>query len=198
MDATMAVVSSTAHHGTQTAKSAERTLVDRARDMDGEAWDALYGEHYAAIYRYAHIRVGDPQIAEDLASEVFLQAVKSIGRYRYRGISFRAWLYRIAHNVTADHGRKMVSRSRVESPTNVDDLNPSQPDFAPAIAQRGELDTAIRQLTEDQQQVVILRFVESLTIAETAAATNRTEGAVKALQHRGVARLRQLISRDGD
>ena len=196
MDATMVVVTSTARPFEATPQSAEQTMIERARDMDGEAWDALYNEHHSAIYRYAHVRVGDKGIAEDLASEVFLQAVRSIGRYRYRGISFRAWLYRIAHNVTADHRRKMASRSRVESPTNVDDLDPSQPDFAPAVDQRGELETAIRQLTDEQQQVVILRFVESLSVAETAVATNRTEGAVKALQHRGVARLRKLMSRE--
>ena len=197
----MVVVTSTARPFEATLKSAEQTMIERARDMDGEAWDALYNEHHSAIYRYAHVRVGDKGIAEDLASEdlaseVFLQAVRSIGRYRYRGISFRAWLYRIAHNVTTDHRRKMASRSRVESATNVDDLDPSQPDFAPAVAQRGELEAAIRQLTDEQQQVVILRFVESLSVAEAAAATNRTEGAVKALQHRGVMRLRELMSRE--
>ncbi len=190
----MAVVSSTAQRAGRTVNLAERTLMERARDMDGDAWDALYNEHHGAIYRYAQLRVGDPGIAEDLASEVFLQAVRGIGRYRYRGISFRTRLYRIAHNVTADHHRRMASRGRVEVPTNVDDLDPSLPDFAPAVDQRGELETAIRQLTEDQQQVVILRFVESLSIAETTAATNRSEGAVKALQHRGVARIHQLMS----
>lgn len=195
----MVVVTSTARPFKANPQSAERTLIDRARDMDGEAWDALYNEHHSAIYRYAHVRVrvGDDGIAEDLASEVFLQAVRSIGKYRYRGITFRAWLYRIAHNVTADHRRRMVSRSRVESPTNVDDLDPSQPDFAPTVDQRGELEAAIRQLTEEQQQVVILRFVESLSVAETAAATNRSEGAVKALQHRAMARLRKILSREG-
>ncbi len=194
----MVVVTSTARRFEAPAQSAEGTLIERAREMDGDAWDALYNEHHSAIYRYAHVRVGDDGIAEDLASEVFLQAVRSIGKYRYRGITFRAWLYRIAHNVTADHRRKMVSRSRIESPTNIDDLDPSQPDFAPSVDQRGELEAAIRQLTEEQQQVVILRFVESLSVAETAAATNRSEGAVKALQHRAMAQLRKIMSAEAN
>jgi RNA polymerase sigma-70 factor (ECF subfamily) len=195
MDAIMVVVNSTAGSIKARVETSEKTLIDRARAMDGDAWDQLFSEHHSAIYRYVHIRLGNKQAAEDLASEVFLQAVRSISRYRYRGISFRAWLYRIAHNVTADHRRRMATRTKVEAPTNVEDLEPSQPDFAPIIAQRGELETAIRELTDEQQQVVILRFVEGMSVAETAEATKRTPGAVKALQHRGVNRLRQLIKR---
>ena len=193
----MVVVNSTAPRARQSVEASEKTLIDRARAMDGDAWDELFSEHHAAIYRYVHLRLGDKQTAEDLASEVFLQAVRSISNYRYRGISFRAWLYRIAHNITADYRRRMVTRKRVESPANVDDLDPSQPDFAPLVAQRGELETAIRELTDEQRQVVILRFVEGLSVSETADATKRTPGAVKALQHRGVNRLRQLLGREG-
>jgi RNA polymerase sigma-70 factor (ECF subfamily) len=172
----------------------EGALIDRARAMEAAAWDALYSEHYRAIYRYAWFRVGDSAAADALAAEVFLEAVRGIGGYRYRGTSFRAWLYRIAHNLTADYLRRSFKRAAHESaePSGTPAL--TDVDFAPALLARRDLHEAVARLTDDQQQIVILRFFEGLSLAEVSAATGRREGAIKSLQHRAIGRLRALLA----
>ncbi|HMO55680.1 MAG TPA: sigma-70 family RNA polymerase sigma factor [Tepidiformaceae bacterium] len=171
----------------------ERSLVERARAMDTEAWDQLYLEHYGPIRRYASFRVNDPSAADDIAAEVFLEAVRGIQRYRYRGVAFRAWLYRIAHNLTADYRRRSASRQANEAPAEptLGDL-PCE-DFVPALERERDLRAAVAMLTEEQQQVVILRFFEGLSLAETAEATGRRAGAIKSLQHRALERLRVIL-----
>ena len=186
----MAIVTARAKRLEQ-AVDAEADLIARARAKEPAAWDTLYAAHYEAIHRYAYVRVGDPHVAEDLAAEVFLQAVRSIGRYEYRGIAFRAWLYRIAHNLTAGHQRRQLSRGPVD-PLPDEPIIGAAVDLAEQVAGWSDLQAAVRRLTDEQQQVVILRFVEGLSLAEVAQATGRTAGAVKALQHRAVNRLRQL------
>lgn len=174
----------------------ERTLVDLARAMDPDAWDELYAQHYAAIRRYAHFRLGDAALAEDIAAEVFLEALRGIGNYRYRGIAFRAWLYRIAHNLTANHRKKMSARRRHESAGLEADDQVVVDDFAPAVQRERDLKAAVATLTDEQQQVVILRFFEGLTLAETAEVMARKSGAIKSLQHRALQRLRVMLGED--
>lgn len=171
----------------------ERSLVDRARDMDAAAWDELYTLHYGAIQRYASFRVGDPSVADDIAAEVFLEAVRGIAKYRYRGIAFRAWLYRIAHNLTADFRRRSAVRADRETCDDVALALVPDEDFVPGLERSRDLRQAVAQLTEEQQQVVILRFFEGLSLQETAEATGRNSGAIKSLQHRALQRLRSIL-----
>ncbi|MGD9933003.1 MAG: RNA polymerase sigma factor [Dehalococcoidia bacterium] len=168
----------------------EASLIERARRMEGNAWDELYTLHYPAIHRYCAYRVSQPDAAEDLAADVFLQAVRGIGQYRYRGLPFRAWLYRIAHNVTADE-RKRLARNGGVASSVVPEL--ADPDFAPGVVDRRAIATALCELTDDQQQVIILRFLEGLSLQETAAVMRRRAGAIKALQFRAVSRLRDIL-----
>jgi RNA polymerase sigma-70 factor (ECF subfamily) len=173
----------------------EQSLVERARRMDPEAWDEIFCSHHEAIHRYITLRLNDPCAAEDLAADVFVEAVKSIGRYRYRGIAFRAWLYRIAHNLTADYRRRQARRPSVPMP-EAEPIECATGDFTPMLASRDELRGAIQRLTEEQQQVVVLRFYEGLSLAEVAEATGRRAGAVKALQHRALKRMKSLMEAD--
>lgn len=170
----------------------EQTLVERARRMDPEAWDEIFYSHHEAIHRYITLRLNDAATAEDLAADVFVEAVRSIGRYRYRGIAFRAWLYRIAHNLTADHRRRLARRP-VMPMVDFDSALGAEGDFAPGVASRDEVRGALERLTDEQQQVVVLRFYEGLSVAEVAEATGRREGAVKALQHRALKRMKALL-----
>jgi RNA polymerase sigma-70 factor (ECF subfamily) len=170
----------------------EQSLVERARRMDPEAWDEIFCSHHEAIHRYITLRLNDASAAEDLAADVFVEAVKSIGRYRYRGIAFRAWLYRIAHNLTADHRRRMARRPSVPMP-ELEPVECTTGDFAPLLANRDAVRGALEQLTDEQQQVVVLRFFEGLSVTEVAEATGRREGAVKALQHRALRRMKTLM-----
>jgi RNA polymerase sigma-70 factor (ECF subfamily) len=180
------------------AGAAERSLVDRARAMEPAAWDDLYSEHHHAIYRYAYFRLGDAAAAEDLAHEVFLEALRGIKRYEYRGVPFRAWLYRIAHHVSADYQRRRSARPvQVELPDGDAPGTPSEGDFADSVLQRQDLLRALEHLTGEQQQVVILRFFEGLSLAEVAAATGRPEGAVKSMQHRALERMRAVLGKGG-
>lgn len=172
----------------------EGALVDRARAMDAAAWDEIYATHYSAIYRYISFRINGHEASEDLAAEVFLEAVRGIGRYRYRGTSFRAWLYRIAHNVTVDERKRLARRGVVEAPPLALSAEPASPDFAPLLHDRRDLAAALRCLTDDQQQVVILRFIEGLALAEVATVMGRPAGAVKALQHRAMVRMRTVLT----
>jgi RNA polymerase sigma-70 factor (ECF subfamily) len=124
---------------------------------------------------------------------VFLEAVRGIPRYRYRGIAFRAWLYRIAHNLTADARRKLATRSDRETCDETVLSGLSGEDFALGSERRRDIQLALAQLTDEQQQVVILRFFEGLSLAETAEATGRNSGAIKSLQHRALERMRSLL-----
>jgi RNA polymerase sigma-70 factor (ECF subfamily) len=189
----MALVNPGVGHLESLSTSRERSLVDRAREMNPSAWDELYTRHYSAIHRYAMFRLGDAAAADDIAADVFLEAVRGISRYRYRGIAFRAWLYRIAHNLTADSRRRTVARNDHES-RDVEALAAaSAEDFAPGLDRRRDLHVAVGRLTDEQQQVVILRFFEGLSLAEVAEATGRNEGAIKSLQHRALERLRSIL-----
>lgn len=188
----MALVNPSVGHFETLSVSRERSLVDRAREMDATAWDELYTLHYGAIQRYAMFRLSDPVAAEDIAAEVFLEAVRGIGKYRYRGVAFRAWLYRIAHNLTADFRHRLAVRTEQETEdTALDAL--STDDFAPSLERKRDLQTAVALLTDEQQQVVILRYFEGLSLAETAEATGRKSGAIKSLQHRALERLRAIL-----
>ena len=189
----MALVNPRVGHFETLSTTRERSLVERAREMDESAWDELYTLHYGAIRRYAEFRVIDSSLADDIAAEVFLEAVRGIGKYRYRGVAFRAWLYRIAHNLTADVRKRMAIRSDCES-NDPDALHAvSDGDFAPNLERRRDIQSAVALLTDEQQQVVILRFFEGLSLAETAEATGRNSGAIKSLQHRALERLRGIL-----
>lgn len=170
----------------------EQTLVERARRMDPDAWDEIFCSHYEAIHRYVSHRLNDASAAEDVAADVFVEAVRGIGRYRYRGVALRAWLYRIARNLAADHHRRLARRPApihvaVESEARAGN------DVASAVADRDEVRTALEALTDEQQEVVVLRFFEGLSIAEVAEVTGRREGAVKALQHRALKRMKAAM-----
>lgn len=178
------------------ATRVEEQLVERARAKDVAAWDAIYTTHYAAIFNYVWFRVVDQEAAEDIAAEVFVEALRGIGRYRYRGVPFRAWLYRIARNLTIDARRKQLAAAFAESPIPDGFELPEEGDFVVAVGRREDLRRAIAGLTEDQQLVVTLRFFVGLSLSETAATLGRREGAVKALQHRALGRMRSLLSDD--
>lgn len=173
----------------------EASLIERAREMDAGAWDELYTSHHSAIFRYVYVRTRDVNVASELAADVFVQAVQGIRRYRYQGVAFRAWLFRIARNLVADHHRKTT---RTTTETLNEDIGASlgQEDFAENLVERRTLLVTLGQLTPEQQEVVALRFFEGLSLAEVAAATGRRTGAVKALQHRALQRMRAILEKE--
>jgi RNA polymerase sigma-70 factor (ECF subfamily) len=167
--------------------------------MERAAISALYRQHVQAIYRYFYYRVGDEHTAEDLTAEVFLRAIEGLPNYEPRGVPFAAWLYRIAQARMADHFRRRQRTATV----GLDESWPSGEESPLAKVEqssfRGELRAALGQLTPDQQQVIILKFVEGLRNAEVARILGKTEGAVKSLQHRALNALHRLMEQsDGE
>ncbi len=174
----------------------ERDLVRRAQRGEREAFAALYDRHYQAIFNYFYYRLGDQTKAEDLTADLFVRMVEKIDRYRDRGRPFLAWLYTIARNLLTDYYRRQRGQ---EVP--LDDL-PLSDGKSPTdeVERRLAVDClrlALRHLTDVQQQVIIHRFLEKQPIAGVAALLGKTEGAIKALQHRALAALRRAIEKEG-
>ncbi len=166
-------------------------LVERLKRNDSLAWEQCYDAWYPRMYAYAYRRTGDPSGAADIASEVFLRALRDIGRYEDRGLPLEAWLYRIAHARTADH-----LRHRRRHPTARLDAVAEQAilDGANGVIERQAVMSAIQQLTDEQQDVVLLRFYHELPAETVAKVLGRNAGAVRALQFRALRRLRTLLS----
>jgi RNA polymerase sigma-70 factor, ECF subfamily len=177
-----------------TAES-ERRLLERAKAYDINALAEIYDHYESKIYSYIYHRVGSQPVAQDLTSQVFLRVLEAIHNERTWETSFSGWLYRIAHNLVIDHYRRRGRDTQVP----IDDLPtlPSHSEGPEHAAERAltaeTLRTAINRLTEEQAQVVTLRFLEGLSITEVAEATGKTEGAIKAMQYRAVTSLRRLL-----
>lgn len=173
-------------------------LVRAAQDGDRSAFALLYDKYVDVVFRYVLFRVGDRELAEDVTSETFLRALRRITSVTYQGRDVGAWFVTIARNLVLDHVKS--SRFRLEVTTaEVDDsrrveAGPEQQVLAGAT--RTALLECVRQLGDDQRECIVLRFLQGLSVAETAVVMARNEGAVKALQHRAVRRLAQLMPPD--
>jgi RNA polymerase sigma-70 factor (ECF subfamily) len=180
--------------GGEAQEAAEARLVEQARAHDPDAWTEIYRRHAHQVYAYIYYRLGDQHTAEDLAADVFVKAIAGIKGYAYRGTPLLAWLYRIAHNVTADH-RKSASRRTLAEGGDAQYVEERR-DMLRENDDRADMLACIRELTDDQQQVVILRFYHAMSHAEIAQITGKPEGAVKALQTRALRSLRRLMTGD--
>jgi RNA polymerase sigma-70 factor (ECF subfamily) len=169
-------------------------LVSRLKQYDSQAVSAVVERYGAALYRYVAAIVGDHHLAEDIVSETYVRMLERIGGYTYTGAPFRAWLYRVAHNLAMN----AMTRNR-SVPDEQALARAEQPDGDPALtAERSEehesLRAALGNLTEEQQQVLLLRFVAEQPIAEVARQLSRSEGSVKQLQLRALRSLGRLLS----
>ncbi len=154
---------------------------------------SLYEEYYDKIARYIYTRIGDKSESEDLASEVFLKALKSIKTYRDTGPPMQAWLFKIAHNLVVDHLRK-VSRIKTVPIDTVEIIGDNDPvDAAEKKIEMEKVGAAMVQRTEEQREVLRLRFFGGLTSREAAGVLNKSDGAVREMQRAALERLRQLL-----
>ncbi len=173
----------------------EAGLVKQARAGDGDAFGSLYLLHLDAIFRYIYFRIGDQREAEDLTEQVFLKAWEALPGYKDFGYPFASWLYRIAHNLVIDYIR------RVKPVSSVSIENQDGNDCGSAVIQQileteetGLLAAAIIRLPEEQQQVIILRFIEGMSHAGVARILNKSEGACRMIQNRALIALSQMLS----
>ena len=164
-----------------------RSFVDDLKAFDQEAWGQVYDQDFQSLFVYALSRVGDRSEAEEQAAQVLEEALRGIGRYQDRGVPFRAWLFRIARNVVADY----IKRRQRERGLSVSD--PDQTSFESEVDFQLILQRALRHLSEEQRQVVVLRFVNDLPLKECAQAMGKSLSAIKSLQTRGFERLREYF-----
>jgi RNA polymerase sigma-70 factor (ECF subfamily) len=170
-------------------------LVDLARGGDTEAFGMLYDHYHASVYRFLYYRVGSVALAEDLTSETFFRALRSMASFRWQGKDFGAWLMTIARNLTTDHYKS--GRTRLEYATedmsDHDSVAEGPESTVLASLTNEALLKALRELPTEQQECLIMRFLQGLSIAETAKVLGRSDGAVKQLQLRGVRNLSKLM-----
>jgi RNA polymerase sigma-70 factor, ECF subfamily len=175
-------------------------LVDRVvATHDARAFGELYDRFVERVYRYLYFRTGSHPEAEDLTEQVFLKAWEAIGRYRWQGRPFLAWLYRLAHNAHIDHVR---SHKPTTSLTN--DQRPIDvPSQSASIELGRTLDAdviagALAHLTVEQQQVIVMKFIEGLDNEQIAQTMDKREGAIRALQMRALISLRRVLEGQGE
>jgi RNA polymerase sigma-70 factor (ECF subfamily) len=170
----------------------DENVLARAAQGDTEAFSVLYNRYVERIYSYIYYRTGNTLDAEDLTSRVFHRAIGHISTYTDRGVPFSAWLYRIAHNLVANWHRDNSRRNEVPLDDHLE--LPQRGDHPEAaLVKTQELEkllSAIRNLPDDRQQIVILKFTQQMTNAEIAVIMARSEGAIKSLYHRTLLELR--------
>lgn len=174
----------------------EVALINDAR-TNPESFGLLYEKYVGRIYNYVYFKVGNNDDAEDLTAKVFFKALNNIGSYRHMGLPFSAWLYRIAHNLVANHHR---DRSRVTE-VSIDDLelaDTSRSAHPEAIMVRKQdnayLLELINDLTPQKRELIVLKFVQKLSNEEIGVVFGKTEGAIKSLYHRTLTELKEKAS----
>jgi RNA polymerase sigma-70 factor (ECF subfamily) len=175
----------------------EWQLVQRAQALDETALASLYSTYYPRIYNYAFLQLGDIQAAEDLASEVMLKMLESIKKYRFRGTPFSAWVFRIARNRLIDLHRRRKRRGEVNLSEPLASMQIGPQTLAERALERGQLQLALKYLTDEQRQVIVLKFIEGFDNASLARILGRSEGAIKSLQHRALNSLRRVMAGEG-
>ncbi|MER6501516.1 ECF subfamily RNA polymerase sigma factor, BldN family [Streptomyces sp. NPDC001455] len=194
-----ATTTSTVRRPTADSDSARMMeLVERAQAGEAEAFGRLYDQYSDTVYRYIYYRVGGKATAEDLTSETFLRALRRISTFTWQGRDFGAWLVTIARNLVADHFKS--SRFRLEVTTgemlDANEVERSPEDSVLESLSNAALLQAVRRLNPQQQECVTLRFLQGLSVAETARVMGKNEGAIKTLQYRAVRTLARLLPDD--
>ncbi len=176
--------------------STEALLLEQAKRFDPDALRTLHNRFYDPVYRYVHFKASDREVSEDLTSEVFLRVLEALRRGKMWHTTPDAWIFGIARNVVADHYRKGNRRTDVDLDERLrmpEEESPAQ--IVMAAEQHEELSQAITLLTDEQRDVILLRFVEGLSINDVAEALDKTPGAVKGLQHRALRALADAMQR---
>lgn len=173
----------------------ETDLIARAQQGNRAAFGSLYERYMGQIYRYVYYRVSDRDEAEDLTETVFIKAWEALPRYRSRGATFRAWLYRIARNAVIDRHRTRKVVVPLEDAQDWLDVESSSPEVAVEQAEESaRLGVALSRLPTRLREVILHRFVNGLSHAETAQVMGLRRGHVRVLQHRALNQMRDLLT----
>ena len=173
-----------------------RALVDRAQQGERDALEELYLIHFDRIYSYLHVSVGNRHDAEDLTTQTFLKMLEKIGSFKWQSAPFSAWLFRIAHNLAMDHFRSSRRWQPEEDvPEPIGESEPSAEAAAFQSIGRQSMLELIEGLSQEQKQVLTLKFVFNFANAEAATILGKTEGAIKSLQHRALVSLQKQLEK---
>lgn len=171
---------------------AAEALARRAMAREASAWEEIFEAHYRTVYGFVRYRLRGADEAEDIAAQAFEVAYAKAGQFDFRGAPIQAWLLGIARNLVRDHIKKLARRGPNEE---LDELNaPPELDLSGRIELQHDLRTAMHRLTDDQQEVIALRFLLDKSVAETATLMNRSEDAVKNLQRRALAAMHRALA----
>lgn len=173
-------------------------LVGLAQGGDGDAFGRLYDRYVDTVFRFIYFRVNDRSLAEDFTSETFLRALRRIGSISYQGRDIGAWFITIARNIVLDHMKSARHRLEITTADTIEGKEPVRSTEAAVLEtlQSERLMAAVHRLGDEQRECVLLRFIQGLSVSETAAVMGKNDGAIKALQHRAVRKLADLIGSD--
>jgi RNA polymerase sigma-70 factor (ECF subfamily) len=182
--------------GVNLAVEGDSSLLERIQQYDQQALAEVYDRYFDQIYRYLNYRLGEPEVAADLAGDVFLALVNALKAGKPPRTSLSGWLYTVARNLTADY-----IRQKGRTVALVEDFASNEPSLTEQVhlSQLGPmLRKAMIHLTEEQQHVITLRFGQELSLAETAQIMDKSVGAVKGLQHRALASLARFMPKGAE
>ena len=175
------------------AQEEDWRLVRLAQQYDEAALASLYQTYHPKIYSYAFMQMGDVQAAEDLASDVMLKMIESINGYRFKGLPFGAWVFRIARNRLIDLHRRRRRRGEVDLSETLASSLANPQSLAERALDRGQIQLALKYLTDEQRQVIVLKFIQGFDNRSVGRILGRSEGAIKSLQHRALIALRRVL-----
>ena len=169
-----------------------------AQAGDGAAFGLLYDRYVDVVFRFVYYRVNDRGLAEDFTSETFLRALRRISTISYQGRDIGAWFITIARNIVLDHMKSARHRLEITTSDTLEGKESSpSPESAVIEAMTSDrLMAAVQQLGDEQRECVMLRFMQGFSVSETAAVMGKNDGAIKALQHRAVRKLADLVGED--
>jgi len=173
----------------------EQRLIRQAQKGQSDFFGLLYDHYCQQIYRFIFLKVSNKEEAEDLTHEVFLSAWRNIGNYNSRGYPFSSWLYRIARNQVIDHYRTKKDHSSLENENEAAfQIKPALESDLDRQTELTRVDKAIALLGEEQQTVVILRYIEEMSSTEIATVLGKSGGAVRLIQHRAIKKIKEILN----
>ncbi|MDI6734360.1 MAG: sigma-70 family RNA polymerase sigma factor [Patescibacteria group bacterium] len=171
----------------------ETEIIKKAINGENAAFGRLYDEYLPRIYRFVLLKTGRKADAEDLTHQIFMNAWQNISRYEFRGFPFSSWLYRIANNAVIDYYRTWKNFKPIEAAEEILTESSDNERFDEQMDLK-IIKTAINKLEPDQQNVLIMKFVDDLSNKEIAEALEKSEGAVRVIQHRALKQLKNIVN----
>ncbi len=182
-------------HDSKTEHEVE-SLVDRAASGDAEAFGYLYDIYADRIYRHIYYRTNNVDDSRDMTQEVFTRAWRKLPAYKRTGTPFLGWLFTISHNRVIDYYRTRKDQVYLDNETSRGGQEKNPEELAESGFTRDEVRRAIRQLSGEQQQVILMSFIEGLEYSEIALALHKSEGNIRVILHRGLKKMREILGRE--